>query len=211
MRSRISSSASRSRWCCSAKGWIRAAKGHLDDKQAAELKYKEGDEAKFTLHAQSTDKVLLFGTNGRFYTLGCDRLPSARGHGEPVRLMIELANEHDIVALSVFKGGRKFLVASDAGRGFIVPEDEVVAQTKNGKQVLNLADKEKAQAFAVVPEDADSIAALSEGRKLLIFPIEQVPEMGARPRRDPAEVEGRSPVGRAGLQAGARGCRGPTA
>jgi topoisomerase-4 subunit A len=161
----------------SAKGWIRAAKGHLDDKQAAELKYKEGDEARFTLHAQSTDKVLVFGTNGRFYTLGCDRLPSARGHGEPVRLMIELGNEHDIVALSVFKGGRKFLVASDAGRGFIVPEDEVVAQTKNGKQVLNLAEKEMAQAFAVVPENADSIAALSEGRKLLIFPMEQVPEM----------------------------------
>ncbi len=161
----------------SAKGWIRAAKGHLDDKQAAELKYKEGDEARFTLHAQSTDKVLVFGTNGRFYTLGCDRLPSARGHGEPVRLMIELGNEHDIVALSVFKGGRKFLVASDAGRGFIVPEDEVAAQTKNGKQVLNLADKEMAQAFAVVPEGADSIAALSEGRKLLIFPMEQVPEM----------------------------------
>jgi len=161
----------------SAKGWIRAAKGHLDDAQVAELKYKEGDEARFALHAQSTDKVLVFGTNGRFYTLGCERLPSARGHGEPLRLMIELANEHDIVVLSVFKGGRKFLVASDAGRGFIVPEDEVVAQTKNGKQVLNLADKEMAQAFAVVPEDSDSIAALSEGRKLLIFPMEQVPEM----------------------------------
>jgi topoisomerase-4 subunit A len=162
----------------SAKGWIRAAKGQLDDKQAGELKYKEGDEGRFVLHAQSTDKVLLFATNGRFYTLGCDRLPSARGHGEPVRLMIELGNEQDIVALAVFKGGRKFLVASDAGRGFIVPEDEVVAQTKNGKQVLNLADKEKAQAYSVVPEGADSIAALSEGRKLLIFPIDQVPEMG---------------------------------
>jgi len=162
----------------SAKGWIRAAKGHLDDKQASELKYKEGDEAKFVLHAQSTDKVLIFGTNGRFYTLGCDRLPSARGHGEPVRLMIELGNEQDIVDLDVLKGGRKFLVASDAGRGFIVPEDEVVAQTKNGKQVLNLADKERAQAFSIVPEDADQIAALSEGRKLLIFPIDQVPEMG---------------------------------
>jgi topoisomerase-4 subunit A len=162
----------------SAKGWIRAAKGHLDDKQAEELKYKEGDEARFAVHAQSTDKVLLFGTNGRFYTLGCDKLPGARGHGEPVRLMIELGNEQDIVDLAVLKGGRKFLVASDAGRGFVVPEDEVVAQTKNGKQVLNLADKEKAQAFAIVPEGADSIAALSEGRKLLIFPIEQVPEMG---------------------------------
>jgi topoisomerase-4 subunit A len=162
----------------SAKGWIRAAKGHLDDKQAGELKYKEGDDARFVLHAQSTDKVLLFGTNGRFYTLGCDRLPSARGHGEPVRLMIELGNEQDIVALAVFRGGRKFLVASDAGRGFVVPEDEVMAQTKNGKQVLNLSGSEKAQAFAVVPEGADSIAALSEGRKLLVFPLEQVPEMG---------------------------------
>jgi topoisomerase-4 subunit A len=162
----------------SDKGWIRAAKGHLDDKQADELKYKEGDARKFVLHAQSTDKVVLFGSNGRFYTLGCDRLPGARGHGEPVRLMIELGNEQDVVALAVFKGGRKFLVASDAGRGFVVPEDEVAAQTKNGKQVLNLADKEKAQVFSIVPEGADSIAALSEGRKLLIFPIEQVPEMG---------------------------------
>jgi topoisomerase-4 subunit A len=162
----------------SDKGWIRAAKGHLDEKAAADLKYKEGDQAKFAVHAQSTDKILVFGTNGRFYTLPCDRLPSARGHGEPVRLMIELGNEQDIVQLEVLKGGRRFLVASDAGRGFVVPEDEVVAQTKNGKQVLNLADKEKAVAFSIVPEDADSVAALSEGRKLLIFPLEQVPEMG---------------------------------
>ena len=163
---------------CSEKGWIRAAKGHLDEKQAAELKFKEGDGPRFALHAQSIDKVLVFGTNGRFYTVGCDKLPGARGHGEPIRLMIELGNEQDIVTLEVLKGGRKFLVASDAGRGFIVPEDEVVAQTKNGKQVLNLADKEKAQAFSVVPDGADSVAALSEGRKLLIFPLDQVPEMG---------------------------------
>src|SRR4029077_14975070 len=87
----------------SAKGWIRAAKGHLDEKQAGELKYKEGDEAKFVLHAQSTDRILIFGTNGRFYTLGCDRLPSARGHGEPVHLMIELGNEQDIIDLAVLK------------------------------------------------------------------------------------------------------------
>ncbi len=162
----------------SEKGWIRAAKGHLDDKAAGELKYKEGDTARFAIHAQSTDKILLFGTNGRFYTVGCDRLPSARGHGEPIRLMIELGNDQDIVHLEVLKGGRKFLVASDAGRGFVVPEDEVVAQTKNGKGVLNLADKERAQAFAVVPDGANSVAVLSEGRKLLIFPLDEVPEMG---------------------------------
>jgi topoisomerase-4 subunit A len=165
---------------CSEKGWIRAAKGHLDEKAAAELKYKEGDGPRFALHAQSIDKLLVFATNGRFYTLGCDKLPSARGHGEPIRLMIELGNEQDqdIVQLEVLKGGRKFLVASDAGRGFIVPEDEVVAQTRNGRQVLNLSGTEKAQALAIVPENADSVAALSEGRKLLIFPLEQVPEMG---------------------------------
>jgi topoisomerase-4 subunit A len=163
---------------CSEKGWIRAAKGHLDEQAVADLKYKEGDQPGFRVHAQSTDRVLVFATNGRFYTLACDKLPSARGHGEPIRLMIELGNEQDIVQLEVPKGGRKFLVASDAGRGFIVPEDEVVAQTRNGKQILNLSDNEKAQAFAVVPEGADSVAALSEGRKLLIFPLEQVPEMG---------------------------------
>jgi topoisomerase IV subunit A len=162
----------------SDKGWIRAAKGHLDEKAAGDLKYKEGDQSRFVVHAQSTDRMLVFGTNGRFYTLPCDRLPSARGHGEPIRLMIELGNEQDIVALAVFKGGRKFLVASDAGRGFVVAEDEVVAQTKNGRQVLNLADKEKAQVLAVVPDAADSVAALSEGRKLLVFPLDQVPEMG---------------------------------
>jgi topoisomerase-4 subunit A len=163
---------------CSEKGWIRAAKGHLDDKAVADLKFKEGDGPRFAVHTQSTDKILVFGTNGRFYTLGCDRLPSARGHGEPIRLMIELGNDYDIVQVLVHKGGRKFLVASDAARGFVVPEDEVVAQTKNGKQALNLADKEKAVAFSIVPAGADAIAALSEGRKLLIFPLDQVPEMG---------------------------------
>jgi topoisomerase-4 subunit A len=92
--------------------------------------------------------------------------------------MVELGNEHDIVQLEVFRGGRKFLVASDAGRGFVVPEDDVAAQTKNGKQVLNLADKEKAVAFSIMPEGADQVAVLSRGYKLLIFPLEQVPEMG---------------------------------
>ena len=188
----------------SAKGWIRAAKGHLDDKQAAELKYKEGDEARFTLHAQSTDKVLMFGTNGRFYTLGCDRLPSARGHGEPVRLMIELGNEQDIVDLEVFKGGRKFLVASDAGRGFVVPEDEVVAQTKNGKQVLNLADKEKAQAFVDRAGRRRLDRRAQRGPQAADLPDRAGAGDGPRPRRDPAEIEGRSAVRRAGLHAGRR-------
>ncbi len=160
---------------CSEKGWIRAAKGHLAPD--AELKFKEGDAGRFALHAMSTDKLLVFGTNGRFYTLAIDKLPGGRGQGEPLRLMIDLGNEQDIVALLVNKGGRKFLVASNAGRGFVVPEDEVVAQTRNGRQVLNLADKEKAAVCREIPEEADSVAVVGENRKLLIFPLSEVPEM----------------------------------
>jgi topoisomerase-4 subunit A len=161
---------------CSEKGWIRAAKGHMAPD--ADLKFKEGDAGRFLLHAMSTDKLLVFGTNGRFYTLAIDKLPGGRGQGEPLRLMIDLGNDQDIVALHVNKGGRKFLVASDAGRGFIVPEDEVVAQTRNGRQVLNLVDKEKAAVCRELPDHADSLAVVGENRKLLIFPLAEVPEMG---------------------------------
>jgi topoisomerase-4 subunit A len=162
---------------CSEKGWIRAAKGHLEPVGIADLKYKEGDREKFWLHALSTDKLLVFGTNGRFYTIGIDRLPGARGHGEPIRLMIDLGNEQDIVELLVFRGGRRFLVSGHGGRGFIVPEDEVVAQTRGGKQVLNLGDGEEAVACRVVPDGADHVAAIGENRKLLVFPIGDLPEM----------------------------------
>ncbi|TWT05780.1 DNA topoisomerase IV subunit A [Reyranella sp. CPCC 100927] len=162
---------------CSEKGWIRAAKGHLEPGGIADLKYKEGDREKFAVHALSTDRLLVFGTNGRFYTIGVDRLPSARGHGEPIRLMIDLGNEQDIVDLLVLKGGRKFLVAGYEGRGFIVPEDEVVAQTKAGKQVLNLGEGEEAVTCSIVAEGADHVAAIGENRKLLVFPIGDVPEM----------------------------------
>ncbi|MCW5745242.1 MAG: DNA topoisomerase IV subunit A [Alphaproteobacteria bacterium] len=162
---------------CSEKGWIRAAKGHLEPSGIADLKYKEGDREKFWLHALSTDKLLVFGTNGRFYTVGIDRLPGARGHGEPLRLMIELGNDQDIVDLLVHKGGRKFLVAGREGRGFIVPEDEVVAQTRAGKQVLNLGEGEEAVVCRVVPDGADHVAAIGENRKLLVFSIADVPEM----------------------------------
>jgi len=169
----------------SEKGWIRAAKGHLED--ISTLKFKDGDKLKFWLHAETTDKILVFGTNGRFYTLGADKLPGGRGHGEPIRLMIDLPNGHDVVTIMKNEGGRKFLIASDAGRGFIVPEDDVVAQTKNGKQVLNVGSDAEATAIAVVPEKADHIAVIGTNRKLVVFPMkvkedgelrDQVPEMG---------------------------------
>jgi topoisomerase-4 subunit A len=156
---------------CSEKGWIRTAKGHL----GADIRYKEGDAARFVLPAWSTDKLVLFGTDGRFYTLGVDKLPGARGHGEPVRLMIDLGNDREIVALFVHQPGRKLVVAARDGRGFVVAEDDVVAQTRTGKQVLNLAEGTAAAACAVV--DGDHVAAVGENRKLIIFPLAELPEM----------------------------------
>ncbi len=158
---------------CSAKGWIRAMKGHQED--VSDAKYKEGDRGRFALRAMTTDKLLMFATNGRFYTIGVDKLPGGRGFGEPVRLMIDLPNDQDIVALYVHQPERKLLVASSAGRGFVVPEDEVIAQTKNGKQVLNLAEGEEAAACS--PVVGDSVAVIGENRKLLVFPLEELPEM----------------------------------
>ena len=157
----------------SEKGWIRGAKGHLAPD--AEIKFKEGDRDRFRLLAQTTDKLLLFATNGRFYTLGCDKLPGARGHGEPVRLMFDLGGDQDIVAAVVHRPGARLVVAASDGRGFIVAEDEVVAQTRNGKQVLNVGAGAEAQACA--PAEGDSVAVVGSNRKLLIFPRDELPEM----------------------------------
>ena len=158
---------------CSQKGWIRAAKGHLTE--TADLKYKDGDRSRFVFHAQTTDKILMFATNGRFYTLSGDKLPGGRGHGDPVRLMIDLPNDQDIVALFVHRPGEKVVVASSDGRGFIVPEDDVIAQTKNGKQVLNVGKGTEAQACALVA--GDTLAVVGENRKIIIFPLAELPEM----------------------------------
>jgi len=160
---------------CSEKGWIRAAKGHLTE--TSDLKFKEGDRSKFVMHAQTTDKLVVFASNGRFYTLGCDKLPGGRGHGEPLRLMIDLGNEHDVVAMFVHAPGRKLLVASESGRGFIVDGDGVIAQTRNGRQVLNLGSNEEAEACCFIGEGHDAVATVGTNRKLLIFPLEELPEM----------------------------------
>jgi len=160
---------------CSDKGWIRAIKGHVSGE--GDLKYKEGDRGKFTLHAQTTDKLVIFATNGRFYTVGCDKLPGGRGHGEPLRLMIDLGNEHEPVAMFVHKAGRRMLVASDAGRGFVVDENDVIAQTKNGRQVLNLSGGEEACIAAHIGDNDDHVAVVGQNRKLLIFPLSELPAM----------------------------------
>jgi topoisomerase IV subunit A len=158
---------------CSSKGWIRAMKGHQADTSG--ITYKEGDSERFVFHAETTDKLVIFGTNGRFYTIGVDKLPGGRGHGEPLRLMIELGNDQDLVNVFVHKPGRKLLVASSDGRGFVVPEDEVLAQTRSGKVVLNVAPP--AEAKVCTPVEGDMVATIGENRKLLLFPLDQLPEM----------------------------------
>ena len=157
---------------CSAQGWIRALRGHqpLD----AELKYKDGDAPRFVLHAETTDRLLAFATNGRFYTLSPDKLPGGRGMGEPVRLMVELPNEADLVALLVHRPGGRLLVAAASGHGFVVPKDEVVAQTRSGKQVLNVGDGAARICRRVA---GDHVAVVGQNRKLLVFPLSELPEM----------------------------------
>ena len=159
---------------CSEKGWLRAAKGHLAPD--AEVKFKEGDRERFRLPAQSTDRVLVFATSGRFYTLACDKLAGGRGLGEPLRMMIDLGNDHDVVALMVHDPERCLVVAASDGRAFVVREAGVVAQTRAGKQVLNVSGDVEASTCATVV--GDSVAVIGENHKLLIFPLDELPEMG---------------------------------
>ncbi len=158
---------------CSQMGWIRAMSGHIDLER--ELKFKDGDGPRFIFHAETTDRLLLLGSNGRFYTLSAANLPGGRGMGEPVRLMVDLPNEAEIVDLFIHRPGRKLLLASSKGDGFIVNEDDVVAQTRTGKQVLNV--KGDAKARVCRPVEGDHVACVGENRKVLIFPLSELPEM----------------------------------
>jgi topoisomerase-4 subunit A len=158
---------------CSKMGWIRAMKGHqpLD----AEVKFKDGDEGRFMFHAETTDKLIVAGQNGRFYTVGASGLPGGRGMGEPLRLMIDLPNDSDIVDILIHRPGAKLLVASTEGDGFVVPEDEVIAQTRAGKVVLNV--KDRVQTRVVRRIAGDTVAVVGENRKVLVFPLDELPEM----------------------------------
>jgi topoisomerase-4 subunit A len=157
----------------SEKGWIRSIKGHNTD--ASSLSFKEGDRLKCFVRAQTTDTLLLFATNGRFFSLAADRLPGGRGHGEPFRLMVDIEDAADSVDLFVYTPEHELLVASTSGYGFVVAADEVVAMTRKGKQILNVrADDEAA---VVAPVDGDSVAVIGENRKLLLFPLKELPEM----------------------------------
>ncbi len=160
---------------CSEKGWIRAMKGHIEDKST--LQYKDGDTGKFIVNAMTTDKIMLFSSSGKFFTLDVSKLPGGRGHGEPVRLMADVDSTDTIVSLFVHQPGAKRLLASTDGDGFVVSEDECVANTRKGKQVLNVKTPAEALVCVTVLPDDDYVATVGENRKLLIFGRKEVPEM----------------------------------
>ena len=159
----------------SQKGWIRAASGHVPLDQ--EFKYKEGDGLAFICHAQTTDKLLLVADNGRFFTLGCDKLPGARGFGDPVRTMIDLEAEAGIAAMLVYKAGGRLLLASTIGKGFIAEMDELLAETRKGRQVVNLKDGAALRVVREIAPAHDHIACVGDNRKLVVFNLEELPVM----------------------------------
>ncbi|WP_440981245.1 DNA topoisomerase IV subunit A [Shinella sumterensis] len=157
----------------SEKGWVRALKGHIADTSG--LQFKEGDALKVAFPAQTTDKVLIMTTGGKVFTLGADKLPGGRGHGEPLRIMVDMENDQDVLTAFVHDPARKVIVASQAGNGFIVSETEMVANTRKGKQVMNVGMPDEAK--LVVPVRGDHVAVVGENRKMLVFPLSQLPEM----------------------------------
>jgi len=160
----------------SAKGWLRALKGHQEESDA--VKYREGDKRRFWFHAQNTDKIMMFGTDGRFFTLDGIKLPGGRGNGEAIRAFIDLPPEADIATMFVHVPGRKLLVAATSGHGFVTNEDDAIAMTKKGKQVMNVKPGIEAVSCHAVPGDADTVAVIGENHKLLLFPLAELPEMG---------------------------------
>jgi topoisomerase-4 subunit A len=161
----------------SQRGWIRAMKGHLALDQVGDLKWREGDAPFIHFHAQTTDRLALFASNGRVYTLAGDKLPSARGFGEPVRLFIDLDAEVEIVQLLVARPGMKLLAASSDGKGFVASADAIQAETRKGKQLVNVRPGASVAVVRPVPEGADAVAVVGENRKMVVFPLAELPEM----------------------------------
>lgn len=157
----------------SEKGWVRALKGHQDN--LSKLDFKRSDKLKSAVKAHTTDKLIVFATNGRFYTLECSQLPGGRGHGEPLRLMVDLEQNHEFLTTFVHDPERRLLVASSAGYGFVVPEAEVVAATRKGKQVLNVSSPD--EACVCVPVQGEHVAVIGENRKMLVFWLGELNEM----------------------------------
>ena len=157
------------------KGWVRTLKGHIDD--MSRLEFKQGDKLRIAFKAETIDKLVVFSTGGRVFTLEASKLPGGRGHGEPIRLQCDMDQDQDVLDVFVHVPGRKLLMASKSGRGFVVAESEVVAQTRKGKQVLNVPAGDEARLCVEVPEGATHVAVIGDNRKMVVFPLDQVPEM----------------------------------
>jgi topoisomerase-4 subunit A len=162
----------------SQRGWIRAMKAHVDLSNPEAMKFKEGDGPRFFFHAQTTDKILLAAANGRFYTLAADRLPGGRGFGEPVRLMVDIEGEGNIAALLAAAPGTKLLLASSDGRGFITSTEAVIAETRKGKQVVNLRPGASLKVIRPVAAEDDYVGVIGDNRKMVVYPLAELPEMG---------------------------------
>ncbi|WP_275790268.1 DNA topoisomerase IV subunit A [Pararhizobium gei] len=158
----------------SEKGWVRALKGHISDVKT--LQFKEGDGLKLFFPASTTDRIVIVTTGGKAYTLGGDKLPGGRGHGEPLRIIVDMENDQDVLTAFVHDPQRKLLISSAAGNGFVVPEADMVANTRKGKQIMNVAMPDEAK--LVIPVKGDHVAIVGENRKMLVFPLAQIPEMG---------------------------------
>jgi topoisomerase-4 subunit A len=161
----------------SQRGWIRSMKGHVALEEIEQLKWREGDGPFIHFHAHTTDKLAVFGDNGRAYTLAGDKLPGGRGFGEPVRLQIDLEPEAEIVNLMVIRPATRLLLASSDGRGFIASGESTLAETRKGKQLVNLRAGAKLAVVRAIPEGADAVAVVGENRKLLVFAISDLPEL----------------------------------
>ncbi len=157
----------------SQKGWIRGLKGHVDLK--GEFKFKDDDELAFALHAQTTDKIVILDSSGKFFNVSANEIPTGRGFGQPLRLMVDIANQDTVTAMFVFEPKASYLLASHEGRGFIVDENHLIAQTRNGRKIMNVADGEKTTFCTKVC--GDMVAIVGENRKLLIFKTEEIPTM----------------------------------
>ena len=157
----------------SQKGWIRCLKGYVDLNE--DFKFKDDDALQIAIHAQTTDKIIIFDTAGKFYTIAANEIPSGRGFGQPLRLMIDLGISDSVCSMFVFEPGASYVIASNIGRGFVVDENHILAQTKNGRKIMNVAEGEIARFCRKIT--GDMIAIIGENRKLLVFKIEEIPTM----------------------------------
>jgi topoisomerase IV subunit A len=162
----------------SQRGWIKGLRGHVALSEVAEMKWREGDGPLFHFHAQTTDKLLVMADNGRVYTLGGDKLPGGRGFGEPLRLTIDLEAEAEVIAMMVVRGDTRLLVATSDGRGFVTSGEAVMAETRKGKQLVNLRSGAKVVLLRKVAEGADAVAVIGDNRKMLVFKLDELPELG---------------------------------